>query len=132
LGSIGKLISDPGPKFAIITNPKVGSLYSEQVAHGLDASGLEQFVFEVADAETAKSLDSAKRLYTELSENGFDRDSCIIGLGGGVVGRGARGAAGGKTRAGESGALLPLEWRPPPPLRSLTHLREFALVVQRA
>jgi len=88
LGSAGKLISESraGHKFAIITNPKVSSLYSEQVAHGLDASGFDHDLFEVADSETAKSLDTAKRLYKELSENNFDRDSCIIGLGGGVVG----------------------------------------------
>jgi 3-dehydroquinate synthase len=88
VGSTGKLISEhrPGQKFAIITNSKVNSLYGDQVAKGLDASGFEQLIIEVADSETSKSLDTAKRLYKELSENNFDRDSCIIGLGGGVVG----------------------------------------------
>jgi 3-dehydroquinate synthase len=88
VGSTGKLLSGsrPGQKFAIITNPKVNSLFGEHVAHGLDASGYDQLIFEVADSETAKTLDSAKRLYKELSDNNFDRDSCIIGLGGGVVG----------------------------------------------
>ena len=88
LGQAGKLISDStsGKKFAIITNPKVNSLYGEQVARSLDAAGLEQDIFEVADSETAKSLDTARRLYKELSENNYDRDSCILGLGGGVVG----------------------------------------------
>ncbi len=88
LGRIGQLISEnrSGQKFAIITNPKVSSLYSEQVAHGLDAAGFEHDLFEVADSETAKSLDTAKRLYKELSDNNFERDSCILGLGGGVVG----------------------------------------------
>jgi 3-dehydroquinate synthase len=88
LGSTGKLICEnrSGYKFAIITNPKVNSLYGDHVASGLDASGFEQDLFEVADSETAKSLESAKRLYKELSDNNFDRDSCILGLGGGVVG----------------------------------------------
>jgi 3-dehydroquinate synthase len=88
IGTVGKLLSDnkPGQKFAIITNPKVNSLFGENVAQGLDESGFDQLILEVTDSETAKSLDMAKRLYRELSDNSFDRDSCIIGLGGGVVG----------------------------------------------
>jgi len=88
LGTTGKLVSEDGSgrRFAIITNPRVNSLYGKKVALSLQASGLDHVTFEVPDAEASKSLEVAKKLYRQLSEKGFDRDSCVIGLGGGVVG----------------------------------------------
>jgi 3-dehydroquinate synthase len=88
LGSAGNLISQnvPAQRFAIITNPTVKSLYGKHVAQTLEAAGFSCTTFEIPDSETSKSLDVATRLYQELANKGFDRDSCIIGLGGGAVG----------------------------------------------
>jgi 3-dehydroquinate synthase len=88
LANVGILISEkiPARRFAIITNPTVNSLYGKQVAQSLEASGFGCAIFEIPDSETSKSLDEAKNLYKELADKGFERDSCIIGLGGGVVG----------------------------------------------
>jgi len=88
LKSAGKIISElmPGGRFAIITNPTVNSFYGNLLVQSLEASGLKCTVFEIPDSETSKSLEAAQRLYSELTDKGFDRDSCVIGLGGGVVG----------------------------------------------
>jgi 3-dehydroquinate synthase len=87
LGNTGKLILEntTATRFAIITNASVNSLYGKQITQSLEASGLNCDIFEIPDSETSKSLDEARKLYSELAEKNFDRDSCIIGLGGGVV-----------------------------------------------
>lgn len=88
LGNTGKLIVEntTATKFAIITNASVNSFYGKKVAQSLESSGFTCDIFEITDSETSKSLDEARKLYSELAEKNFDRDSCIIGLGGGVVG----------------------------------------------
>lgn len=49
----------------------------------------EKFPYEVAlipDGETSKSLIEAEKIFTRAIEIGLDRKSCVIALGGGVVG----------------------------------------------
>ena len=88
LGSLGALACNYGigQRFAIITNPRVRSLYGNKISQSLEGAGLEHEFFMIDDSETSKTLENAKRLFSELSAAGFDRESCIIGLGGGVVG----------------------------------------------
>ncbi len=87
LASIGGIASsEKARKFAIITNSTVNSLYGDTVAGSLESSGFEHEMFEVADSEASKSLAEAEMLYRKLAAGGFDRNSCIISLGGGVVG----------------------------------------------
>ena len=86
LSNAGGLLSECGQRFALLTNPTIRSLYADAVAKSLDEADLSHEIFEIADSETAKSLDRAGAIYSALSAAGFDRDSCVIGLGGGVVG----------------------------------------------
>ncbi|MFO7618212.1 MAG: 3-dehydroquinate synthase [Thermoplasmata archaeon] len=88
LGSVGEAISRESAcrRFAVITNPTIRSIYGKDVARSLESAGLEHIFIDIPDSEGAKSLDVANDVYGALTENGFDRDSCIIGLGGGVVG----------------------------------------------
>jgi 3-dehydroquinate synthase len=85
LGDVGELVP-AADKFAIICNPKVASLYGDTVTRSFASSGLEHEIFLIPDSEESKSLDVANGIYSKLADAGFDRNGCIIGLGGGAVG----------------------------------------------
>lgn len=75
----------PG-RCAIISNPTVSKLYRSKVEQSLRSSGFNVVILEVPDHETSKSLTFAEQLYSELIKHKMDRDSCIVALGGGVIG----------------------------------------------
>ncbi len=75
-----------GSVAAIVTNPTVASLYLDPVRAGLEAQGVSSTVVEIPDGEEFKTLETAGRIYGELIRAGLDRRSCIVALGGGVVG----------------------------------------------
>lgn len=71
---------------ALITNPVVGPLYSEQVISSFERAGIALTCLEIPDGEECKSLEVAGRLYDRLLPLGLDRRSPIVALGGGVIG----------------------------------------------
>lgn len=71
---------------ALITNPVVGSLYSEQVVSSFGESGISLALLEVPDGEEFKNLQEVGALYNKLLPLGLDRRSPIVALGGGVIG----------------------------------------------
>lgn len=70
----------------VITNERVGPLYGKQVLGSLKQAGFTPLYFQLPDGEEYKSLESADKLYTLAIENGLDRQSAVVALGGGVVG----------------------------------------------
>ena len=70
----------------IITNQTIANLYLDTVKQSLMNQGSVVECILVEDAETAKSLDVAERIYQNLLSLSVDRESCIIALGGGVIG----------------------------------------------
>ena len=85
-GTIIKKIPGLGKKVGLITNPTVGPLYANLVISSLEKEGYTVSQFTIPDGEKYKSLDTARDLYSKLISNGFDRDSFLIALGGGVIG----------------------------------------------
>jgi 3-dehydroquinate synthase len=75
-----------GLKTLIVTNPIIAKYYLETVSRSLKQAGFQVFVVEVSDGEEHKSLEEASRLYTRCVECRLERESLIIGLGGGVIG----------------------------------------------
>lgn len=75
-----------GSAAAIVTNHTVAPLYLDPVRGGLEAQGVAVTVVEVPDGEEYKTLETAGRIYGELIQAGLDRRSCVVTLGGGVVG----------------------------------------------
>ncbi|MFB3894705.1 MAG: 3-dehydroquinate synthase [bacterium] len=75
-----------GKQIALITNPTVGNLYAETVKSELCQAGLQPVIFAIPDGEWYKNLDVVRDLYSRLLEQGFDRNSAIVALGGGVIG----------------------------------------------
>lgn len=75
-----------GIKSLIVTNPTIAEYYLETVERGLQEAGFRVFVARVPDGEEHKSQDEANRLYTKCVDYRLERESIIVGLGGGVIG----------------------------------------------
>lgn len=84
----GELLQKAGlqGKVAVVTNPTVAQLYLDTVHDGLTASGFEMTPVLVPDGEQHKNLQSLATLYDRLVSERFERKSCVLALGGGVVG----------------------------------------------
>lgn len=70
--------------YLIISDEKVASLYLDEVVKSL--KGERTFTYIVPTGETAKSFAFFLEGHTKALESGLDRRSCIIALGGGVIG----------------------------------------------
>jgi len=73
-------------KLVIITNPVVKQLYGEALEQALSKAGFKVRMLLVPDGEKQKSLETAGRLYHELSDFYAERTTPILALGGGVIG----------------------------------------------
>ncbi len=66
----------------VVTNTTVGPLYGEKLAESLPDAA----IVTMPDGEQYKTLDTVAGLYSDFINNGADRHTTIIALGGGVVG----------------------------------------------
>lgn len=88
LDGLGKAYAERGlgKKAAVVTNPTVAELYLAPVKASLERAGVDVVVVTVPDGEAYKTLETAGDIHGALIENGLDRTSCVVTLGGGVVG----------------------------------------------
>jgi len=88
LDRLGPRLADlkVGKRLAVVTNPIVGRLYRDPVAHSLKSAGFSATVLEVPDGEEHKNLAWLTFLYDRLVDARLDRESAIVALGGGVIG----------------------------------------------
>jgi len=73
-------------KLIIVTNPVVKKLYGDALERNLISEGFQAVVLQVPDGEEQKSLETAGKLYHELSNSYAERTTPILALGGGVIG----------------------------------------------
>lgn len=78
--------SEFSDKLVIITNPIANRLYGEALERNLIREGFRVTILPVPDGEDQKSLETAGRLYHELSNCYAERTTPILALGGGVIG----------------------------------------------
>ncbi len=74
----------PGKQVMVITNERVNTLFGEQLRTAL--SNLQVDVFEMQDGEAHKNLTSYAAALDSLMAKRHNRTTCVIALGGGVVG----------------------------------------------
>jgi 3-dehydroquinate synthase len=88
LAQTGHLLKELGfnGKAVIITNPTVKNLYGISLRQSLIGNGFKTALLEVPEGEEYKSLDTAGRLYNELTEFGAERSTPVLALGGGIIG----------------------------------------------
>ncbi len=88
LRELGNLYAERGlgKTAAIVTNPTVAARYLKAVQGSLVRAGVKVVVIAVPDGEQYKTLETAAQIYGDLIAGGLDRKSCIVTLGGGVIG----------------------------------------------
>lgn len=88
LSSIGPLCREHSlpSVLVIITDRIVAKLYLSHVRSSLVHHGFSVHSITVPPGEHHKSLKTANRIFTELLEKKFGRNSAIVALGGGVIG----------------------------------------------
>ena len=75
-----------GDKLVIVTDPTVKGLYGDMLKQSLINDGFEVALLLVPEGEEQKSLETAGRLYYELTDCYAERTTPILALGGGVIG----------------------------------------------
>jgi len=68
----------------VVTNRTVGPLYLDALLRGLEGKRAGSVALE--DGEQFKTLDTLSRVLDAMVAQRFNRDACIVALGGGVVG----------------------------------------------
>jgi len=88
LSQVGDFLQQLGlqRKVAVITNPTVAQLYLDTVHESLNDAGFDVLPVLVPDGEQHKDLRSLSVIYDRLIADRVDRQSCVLALGGGVVG----------------------------------------------
>jgi 3-dehydroquinate synthase len=88
LAQAGQVLEELGcrGKAVIVTDPTVRDLYGTSLKQSLAGLGYKTALFEIPVGEEYKSLETAGRLYGELTEFGAERGTPVLALGGGVIG----------------------------------------------
>jgi 3-dehydroquinate synthase len=88
LARIGNFFEQAGlrGKVAVVTNPTVAQLYLDTVGNALGQAGYEVTPVLFPDGEEFKTVKSLQSIYDCLIAERFERKSCVLALGGGVVG----------------------------------------------
>ena len=84
----GELLRQAGlrGKVAVVTNPVVAQLYLDSLNEALRSADFTVVPILVPDGEEHKSLKSLATIYDRLVAERLERKSCILALGGGVIG----------------------------------------------
>jgi 3-dehydroquinate synthase len=82
--TIAKLISPR--RCATIADSNVAPLFAERAKQSLKSAGFDPILITIPAGEQSKALDQAGLVCDEMIAAGLDRQSFVIGLGGGVVG----------------------------------------------
>jgi 3-dehydroquinate synthase len=84
----GELLQQAGlrGKVAVVTNPTVAQLYLDPVHEALKHGGFEVAPILLPDGEEHKTLKSLAAIYDRLIAERLERKSCVLALGGGVIG----------------------------------------------
>ena len=88
LEEAGLLLQDFGcsGRAVIVTHPSLRKLYGNTLKQSLVSRGFKVTTLEVPEGEEQKSLETAGRLYQELTDCFAERTTPVIALGGGVIG----------------------------------------------
>ncbi|MDO8578602.1 MAG: 3-dehydroquinate synthase [Dehalococcoidales bacterium] len=88
LDEAGLLLQDLGfsGRAVIVTHPNLRKLYGGILEESLASRSFKVSVLEVPEGEEQKSLETAGRLYEELTDAFTERTTPILALGGGVIG----------------------------------------------
>ena len=75
-----------GEKIMVVSNPAVFGLYGARTIAALEQANFQVSYCELPDGERYKTLKSIESIHDLALENGLDRSSTLVALGGGVIG----------------------------------------------
>jgi 3-dehydroquinate synthase len=75
-----------GGSALVVTNTTVAPLYLDSLRQALDGCGIRHDSILLEDGEQYKTLASIESIVDKLLRGRYDRQTCIVALGGGVVG----------------------------------------------
>jgi len=75
-----------GARCAVISDVRVAPLYAAKDLKSLKDAGVDASLITIPAGESAKRLRNVERCYDQLAAHRLERKSCIVALGGGVVG----------------------------------------------
>ena len=86
--NLPSLLSDfnNGQKWIIISQYKLMELFGYEIKSNLISSGFDCSYITLPNGEAAKSINEYNRAISQMVDLGCDRKTCILSLGGGVVG----------------------------------------------
>jgi shikimate kinase/3-dehydroquinate synthase len=76
----------PQKRAVVVTDATVAPLHLPALLRGLEATAIDTRVITVPPGETSKNLSMFGEVVDQLLEGGLERRTCVIALGGGVVG----------------------------------------------
>ncbi|GAA3616111.1 3-dehydroquinate synthase [Marihabitans asiaticum] len=74
-----------GARRALVVHPEPLARLADPVVAALEGAGLEVITGPVPDAEAAKTIDVAARLWSQMGQAEFTRTDLVVGVGGGSV-----------------------------------------------
>jgi len=75
-----------GKACAIISDSNVAPLFAERVKKSLESAGFRLILITIAAGEKSKTLKQAGAICDQMIAAGLDRQSFVVGLGGGMIG----------------------------------------------
>jgi 3-dehydroquinate synthase len=87
LDRLGNLLRERGLQNPlVVTDEHVANLHAESATFSLRSAGFAPSLIIVPPGESHKNLETIQHLWQGFLENGLDRNSTVIALGGGVIG----------------------------------------------
>lgn len=89
LETLGNAVHSSVPRatqVAVVSDSNVAPLYGSAVKESLVAAGFSIVEITIPAGEQSKSVDVLAELWSALAAKQFDRNACVVALGGGVVG----------------------------------------------
>lgn len=87
---IGSALADlpirSGTKILVVSNPDVARPYGDSCLSGLSAAGFNPVLLEIDAGEERKTLQTLSLILDKAQQEGLERTSLMLALGGGVVG----------------------------------------------
>jgi len=76
----------PRESCAIISDSNVAPLFADRVKRGLTSAGFKPTLITIPAGEKSKTLEQAGAICDQMIAGGLDRQSFVVGLGGGMIG----------------------------------------------
>jgi 3-dehydroquinate synthase len=88
LKEIGPILAKklPGSHCAIISDSNVEQLFADRVKHSLTSTGFHPALITIPAGEESKTFEHVGAICDQMIAAGLDRQSFVVGLGGGVIG----------------------------------------------